>query len=124
MRASKYIIRPVGLLFLVLLTVQLTGLTCIGERPSVAADTLTAVEADHQQHDGYLQTGGDGPLSQAGHLDDGGDFDDCPCHLGFARPLPATVTTFLRLIAPVSVPAHPPVARISTVIFQPPKISA
>lgn len=93
--------------FVVMLVVQLTGVSCLADwQLSMASDLPTAVHA----------TGTTADLSGSeGHSDDG-----CPCHLAFV----SVQTGIAQVISPVflsavTLPAAPPILRPFT-LFRPP----
>jgi len=107
----------IGLFLLIIFTLQVTDLACIGEDRFVNATNTAGVHGENQ-------------LIKA-DLDEGNNINptadilaqcQCPCHLGFMETPFAEVTSYQS----ISLSSFPAVdlslKKISTDIFQPPKL--
>lgn len=113
MNLSNGIIRLGSLLLLVVLVIQISGLTCVGEDLSSGISQLKA----YNQSDGSATDAHD-----AADTDDTGDLYRCPCHLSFTHTTTIAVTAFSPFVVPLTPSNHLFTKNISKTIFQPPRI--
>ncbi|VAW38656.1 hypothetical protein MNBD_DELTA02-566 [hydrothermal vent metagenome] len=113
MKIRNSTIRLLGLLLLIALTVQVSGLTCVAEDLSFSA---YGTQADYHSNE-PASDGQDTAIPG-----DTGDLHQCSCHLSFTRISPATITSISSVVVTVTPLRQLFTKNISTSIFQPPQI--
>ena len=113
MKSARFI-KSVGFFLLIIFALQVTDVTCYGEDLSF----VTPVQSEHQLKavDSNNKDITDSSSSIIGHC-------QCPCHLSFSLVPGASIISCLLIGIPLNISDYFSIQKVSTDIFQPPKIS-